>query len=144
MSTLTKKKAPGDLVIYCDSLEYCTVTASLRNNATVAISVASVLGAPVKAGSDGADYNLAVSTEEGDVIGLVMDGPEPLALAASSNSAKKYQVLIHPPAIINSDVIRATDPAGVAWDTFAQVVAALVALKFEVRTEPVKETIQTT
>lgn len=144
MTTLTKKKAPGDLVIHVESLEYCTVLASLRNDATVSVTVTSVLGAPVKAGGSGADFIFAKSTEEANVVGLVMDGPEPLVLAGSSNSAKKYQVLKNPPAIINKDLIKTTDPQGVAFDTLAEIVISLEALKFEVRTQPVKETVQST
>lgn len=143
MTTKTKLKAPGDLVIHVESLEYCTVTAIIRNAAATAVSITDLVGVPLVAGSASADFNLMVAGGEANVTGLLMDGPTPLALAGSTNSGSVYQVLKNPPAIINSDMIKATDPAGAAL-TVATIVTALKALKFEVRTEPTKQTAQTT
>jgi hypothetical protein len=84
-----------------------------------------------------------VSGGEAGALGLIMKGPEPLVLNPSSNSGRKYQVLKNPPAIINQNMIKATDASG-GTITVATVVTALRALKFEVRTEPVKQTVQTT
>lgn len=143
MSTKTKLKAVGDLLIHCESLEYCTVPAIIRNNAATAVSIADILGQPLSAGTSSADYNLTVAGGEAGVIALLLDGPTPLALAATTNSGKVYQVLKNPPAIINTAMIKLTDGAGAAL-TLATMVTALKALKFECRTEPVKITTQTT
>lgn len=143
MVAKTKLKAAGDLVIHVESLEYCTVSAIIRNNAVTAVSIADIVGQPLVAGTSGADFNLMVAGGEANITGLIMKGPVPLALAATTNSARSYQVLKNPPAIINVDMIKLTDGASAAL-TLATMVTALRALKFETRTEPIKQTVQTT
>ena len=144
MSTLTKVKKAGDLVVHMESLEYCLFPAIIRNGtgSTVALTEANMLGHFLKAGSSGADFDLAKSGEEGNVIAILLDGP-PESKATANNYSGKYRVLKHPPAIINQSMLPAADAIGTAWDTLAEAVAALKVLGFEFRSDPVKQTIQT-
>lgn len=143
MVAKTQLKTAGGLVIHVESLEFCTSSAIIRNGALTSVSIADVTGFPLKAGSAGADFTLAVVGDEANVTGLIMKGPVPLALATVANSAREYQVLKNPPAIINQDAIAKKDGAGASFN-IATIVTALKALKFEVRTEPVKMTTQST
>lgn len=133
-------KVPGDLLVHCESLEYCTKTAIIRNGTASSRTLDNVVGYPLKAGASGADYQLAVAGDEASVIALLLDGPAGQVsevIGATTNSTKKYQVLKNPPCIINRDSIRTTDIAGAAF-TVATIVTALEALKWEVRSEPSK------
>lgn len=143
MASDTINARVGDLLLHVESLEYCTKTCIIRNGAGSAVDFDSVLGLPLKAGASGADYTLAVSGDEANVLALLLDGPLPLALNATSNSGSKYQVLKRAPAIINQDAIATADGAGALY-VQATLRTALTALGFELRTEPTKSTTQST
>lgn len=134
---------PGDVVIHVESLEYCTKTVVVRNGEGVERSFSgadkpAVAGYPLIAGTNGADYNLALAGDEANVVALLMDaepGKQKPDMAATTNSPVKFQALIHPPAIVNKTRFAAEDLAGDAFDKDA-IEDALLALKFEVRSEP--------
>jgi len=98
-----------------------------------------VVGYPVVAGTNGADFNLAVAGDEANITGLVLDGPVPETIANATNSVGVYQVLHKVPAIVNKNGIRTTDIAGAAFNV-TTIETRLKALNFEVRTIPVKST----
>ena len=133
-----KTKRPGDLLVHVESLEYCTKTVIIRNATGATVTITDVVGFPLKAGTNGADYNLAEAGDEANVTALLIDGPlgdVNEELANNTNSTKKYQALVHPPAVINRNKIVDTDFAGAAMNV-ATIVTALEALKYEVRSEP--------
>lgn len=144
MAVLTKTRKMGDLIIQMESLEYCLYPAIIRNGtgSTVNLTDELMFGQLLKVGDNGADYLLAESGEEANVVAVLIDGPEE-SKATANNYSGKYRVLKHPPAIINQTRLPAADVLGVAWDTLAEAVTALKALGFEFRSEPVKTTIQT-
>jgi len=133
----------GDLLLHVESLEYCTESGTIRNPTGSAIDLDDVLGYYVKAGASGADFTLAVSGDEASVIGVLLDGPLPLALNATSNSTSEYQVLTNAPCIVNKDKLKDTDVAGATY-VEATAVTTLEALGFEFRTGPSKSTTQST
>lgn len=135
LTSITKR--PGELLIRCESLEYCTKTAIIRNGTASERTLDNIVGYPLKAGASGADYQLAVAGDEANVIALLLDcdGQFSETIAATTNSSRKYQVLKNPPCIINRNAIRTLDIAGAAFDVSA-IVTALEALKWEVRSEP--------
>ena len=132
---------PGDLIIHMESPQFCLFSAIIRNGTASSRTLDDVCGYPLKAGSDGADYKLAVAGDEASVTALLVQGPngrDSEVIAATTNSAKKWTVLKNPPAIINKSKIRTTDIAGASFN-IANIVTALRALKFEVREESDKE-----
>lgn len=132
----------GDLVLWMASSYYCTRTAIIRNGTLTTRTLSDIVGYPLKAGASGADYQLAVAGDEANVIALLLDGPPGFiseSIATVANSPTLFQVLKNAPCIINQNKIRTTDIAGAAF-TVATIVTALQALKWEVRTEPLKTT----
>jgi len=145
MTTYLEKNVPGDLVVHMESLEYCTKTAQIRNTtgSTVTLGAGSIAGQPVKAGTGTADYNLAKAGDEASVIGLILDGPtgqdDQEVILNNGYSVYKWQVLVHPPVVINQTYLPALDVLAAAF-TVASIVTALKALGWEFRTEPAKTT----
>lgn len=141
MAILTERtKVPGDLILHIESLEYCTKTAIVRNPTASAVVMNDIVGYPVVAGTNGADYNLAVQGNEASVVGLLLDGePGGESIAAGANGTSKYQVLVHPPAVLNQNKLPVNDFNGVAF-TNATLLTRLRALLFELRSEPTKYT----
>lgn len=140
---VTKVKVIGDLLIHCENFAYSTLgNAILRNGTATTRTLDNFVGYPLKAGASGADYQLAVATDEANVIALLLGGPPGIlseSIANATNSAYKYLVLRYPPVIINKSAIRTTDIAGASF-TVATIVTALEALKWKVQTEPTKMT----
>lgn len=131
-------KVPGDLLVHVESLEYCTKTVIIRNPHSAEITLTNVVGYPLVAGTNGADYNLAIAGQENSVVALLVDGPVGQAnevIDATTNGTHKYQALVHPPAILNQDKFAVTDIAG---DNFNQSTlrTRLKALNYELRSEP--------
>lgn len=143
MAILTSRsKTPGDLLVHLESLQYCTKTAKIRNKGVAEITIKDVVGYPLIAGTNGADYNIAVAGDEANVIALLVDGPSgevSETIAATTNGVKQYQVVHRPPAILNQNALRTKDVAGANFNT-ANIVTALKALNFEFRLEPTKYT----
>lgn len=135
-------KRPGDLVVGLESTEYCMFPAIIRNNtgSTVKLTAANMLGQPLKAGDNGADFLLAEAGDEANVIALLIDGPVGDEVATANNYPRRYKVLKNPPAIINEDALPAKDVLGEDLDV-AAIVTALKALKFEFRKEPVNKSV---
>jgi len=132
---------PGDLILHMESEGYCCEKATIRNGTGASVVLENYVGLPLKAGTNGADYNIAKATEEANVIALLVKGPcghAPETLANNTTSSEKYLVLARAPAIINKDAIPDNDLAGVAY-TKATIVTALKALKFVVKSEPANE-----
>lgn len=134
LTSITKR--PGDLFIAGD-IQYCTKTVIIRNGTATQRTLDNIVGYPLKAGASGADYQLAVAGDEANVLALLLDcdGQYSETIAATTNSSRKYQALKNAPCIINRNAIRTLDIAGAAFDV-AAIVAALEALKWEVRSEP--------
>lgn len=131
-----RTKVPGDLIPHLESLEYCTKTAIVRNPHSAEVTMNDIVGYPVIAGTNGADYNLAMAGDEANVVGLLMDvEPADEVVPATTNGTHKYQVLIHPPVNVNRDKIATVDVADADFDVDA-IVAALEADKWEFRREP--------
>jgi len=126
-----KPKTLGDILIHEESPMFCRAKGTLKNGVGTAVTLA--LGMPVIA--DGTNFELAVSTEEGSVIGILLDGAGDV-IALSATSTKLYSFLVRGPAVINYDAIPQVDQADVAWDTDAQVKTALLALHILSVTEP--------
>lgn len=141
----TMRDRPGDIVLHLESFSYCTKNAIIRNATGASVTITDPAGVFVKAGDNGADFNLAKSTEEADVVGIILrcDDP-PETIANSANSVKRYLVLHKAPCVVNKDNLPTSDLAGVAYDTFAQIITALEALGFKFVTNPTKTTSQTT
>lgn len=138
MPTASRDHVAGDLLIQCQSLEYCTKNSILRNGEGSSRTLNNVVGYPVKAGTNGADYNLALAGDEANVVGLILKAPpgsESVVIGATSNTSEFYQVIKNAPVIINRDTIRLTDVAGNAFNV-GSIVTALQALKWEFRSEP--------
>lgn len=146
MTTKSQPVTMGDIVIHMESQEYCCDPAIIRNPGGSAIDLdrSEYMGMPVVAGSNGADYNLAASTGEANVVGLIVDGPENIVLEATSNTVKRYKVLRRAPCIVNLDKIQANDYAGVAFDTVAEIITALRALGWVLKAGPAKQTTHST
>lgn len=128
---------PGDLVIHRESFMYCFDEAIIRNGTGTQRTLDDVCGYPLKAGTNGADYNLAVAGDEANVTALLLHGPngrDTEVLAATTNSAKKWTVVARPPVVINQDKIRTLDIAGAAFNV-ANIVTALKALKWVFKEE---------
>lgn len=141
----TKNITAGDILIHAESLEYCCKDSIIRNATGASVTITDPAGVFVKAGDNGADFNLAKSTEEGDVVGIILSGntvPETIGNAA--NSVGKYLVLHKPPCVVNKSKLPTSDLAAVAYDTFAQIITALETLGFKFATEPTKITTQST
>jgi hypothetical protein len=140
MVLTSRTKVPGDLIPHIESLEYCTKTAIVRNPHSAEVTMNDIVGYPVIAGTNGADYNLAMAGDEADVVGLLMDvEPADEVIPAATNGTAKYQVLIHPPVNVNQDKIATLDVAGDAF-TLATIITALEADKWEFRREPTVHT----
>ena len=138
-----QQKRPGDLVVHVESLEYCTKSAILKNGTGASRVFTDYVGYPLKVGTSGADYDLAVAGEEASVIALLMDSAPGViseTIASNALSAFKYQVLANAPTIVNRNAIRALDVAGGAFNV-STIVTSLKALKWEVRTEPANTTL---
>lgn len=132
---------PGDLLVHVESLEYCTKTAIIRNATGAAVSFNNPVGVPLKAGANGADYLIAEAGDEASVIALLVDGLAGVDFVediANNTNSPGWQVLCHPPAIININAIKETDPADADYDV-AAIVTAMSALGFEFRAEPTKQ-----
>lgn len=132
-------KRPGDLLVHVESLEYCTKTVKIRNKSATAVTVANMVGYPLIAGTNGADYNLAISGDEANVVALLIDGPTGLdseVIGATSNGLYKYQALVHSPAILNQDKIALVDYVAGAAFVQATIRTALAALGYELRSQP--------
>lgn len=132
-------RVPGDLVIHVESLEFCTKTVKIRNPSASEITLKDVVGFPLVAGTNGADYNLAVVGNENTITALLVDGPSGQAsekIAATTNGTGKYQALVNPPAIINQDKIRLTDALGATFNQ-TTIRTRLKALLYELRSEPI-------
>ncbi len=131
MTAKTKAYTLGDLLIEEQSAMYCRAIGTLKNGESSSVTL--VMGMPVIA--DGTNFELAMSTEEGNVVGLLLDGVGDV-IAGSTTSTKKYSFLVRGPAVVNGDAVPAADQAETAWDTWAQVVAQLLTLHILVLSEP--------
>lgn len=147
MTTKTSLQIIGDFVIHMESSEYCTLGAYVKNpaagvrpNAGVA-NLTQPIGYPVKL--VGTDWTLLLATDEAAVLGFIMKGDPIVSLAASGTSPTRYQILRRAPAIINQDLIAATDVSAVAF-TVATLKSTAKTLGFELRSAPVKTTTQGT
>lgn len=132
-------KRPGDLLVHVESLEFCTKSVHIRNGAATPVTLANIVGYPLKASvTAGADYNLAVAGDEGAVTALLIDGPVGPSgeiIAATTIATGWYQALVHPPAVLNQDKLPALDFAGAAFN-LATLRARLITLGYELRAEP--------
>lgn len=131
-------KVPGDVVVHVESLEYCTKTVKVRNPHNEEITLRDIAGYPLVAGTNGADYNLAMAGGEENVVAILMDGPIGQAdevIPATTNGKHQYQALVNPPAILNQDKIALVDVDGAEFDQ-AAIRTAMRALGFEFRPEP--------
>lgn len=136
-------KKPGEFLVHCESLEFCTKTVTVRNGTGTARTLTDVVAYPLKAGTNGADYNLAVAGDEANITAMLLAGPPgPLndAIGANTTSSLKYTALVHPPAILNQDAIPLLDIAGASF-TQATIRTRLAALLYELRSTPIKKTI---
>lgn len=133
-------RVPGDLLVHVESLEYCTKTVKIRNPSAEEITLSDVVGLPLVAGTNGADYNLMVAGGEANVLALLVDGPagqDSEVIPATTNGVGQYQALVHPPAILNQDKFRVLDAVGGTINQ-ANLQTRLKALLYELRAEPTK------
>lgn len=133
-----KAKTLGDVLIHEESPMYCRAIGTIKNGVAVAVTLA--VGMPVIA--DSTNFELAVSTEEGSVTGILLDGAGDV-IAASATSTKLYSVLVRGPAVINYDAIPQADQAAAAWDTDAELKARLLTLGILALSEPAVSSYQT-
>lgn len=140
MSLSEVNNRPGSLIVHMESMQYCLKEVTIRNGTATARTLSRMTGYPLKAGTNGADYNLAVDGDEANVTALLVAGPpgdNSIAIGATTTSSHKFTALVHPPAVINKDMIATEDIAGAAFDVDA-IETALEALDYEVRSEPEK------
>lgn len=135
-------KTFGDLLIHVEYLGYCTRTATVRNQsgASVRINNCQGIGYPVKAGTNGADFDLAFAGDEANVTGLLVKcerEPHDETIAATTTAPNRWMVLVHPPAILNQDKFAVNDLAAAAFNQ-ATLQTRLKALGYELRKEPTK------
>lgn len=144
MTKVSEFQVPGDLIVHMESFGYCLADGIIRNGLGSAITLEDVVGVPLVAGTNSADWDLLEAGNEANVTALLVRAPAGVkseSIAATTNSSYKYQVLHRSPVIINKDAIKTVDQADAALDVDA-IVTALEALGWEVRTEPVNtETI---
>lgn len=130
MVTLSENNKPGELLKKLFAAEYnlesTTLTNSDPNTTPPARDIADVVGLPVKGATAGA-REIAYATEEGDVTGIVVEGPSIADLDDDGETVDKYSVLIRGPAVIHQSVIQTADPAGDDY-TVATIVSTLAAL----------------
>ncbi len=139
MVTYGPLKVPGDFVIHVESLEYCTKSVRIGNPTGADIIMDDIIAYPLIAGTNGADYDLAMAGDEDAVVAFLMDGEAGQGsetIAAGEVGTQWYQALVNAPAICNRDKIPTVDFVDADFDVDA-IVTAMEALKFEFRSEPV-------
>ncbi len=125
-------KFSGDVFIHMESMEYCTRGEKVTAQDTT-VNLDNVVGYPVL--YSGGKYKLAKAGDEANITQLIVKGDPIVALATTVDSPVKYQLLVHPPAIINSDKLPTEDYAGAAFN-MATIITRLKALNYEIRDEP--------
>lgn len=137
-NTATELKYNYDIVAWLLNVEYCCVTAPLKNTLGATVSIADVIGTPLNL--NGAAYELAAATGEAGVDGIVIgkadDAPQgPISIANNASTPDSYLILVRGPGIIVRDGISAKDEADADFDLDA-LETRLKALDILVKDQP--------
>lgn len=147
VSSDTKKKVMGDILKYVLNMDYCCVSAKVKNGTGGTLAaVSDAVGYPVKL--NGSDWEMVQDTDEANATGVIVNDPEGNgieSLAAGASTAGEFAILRRGPAIIAQDEIASADSEASAY-TQATLITALEALSppIECRDYPSKTSQQTT
>lgn len=131
----TSRIRTGDFLIWevDPGQRYCRVSAPIRNAGSNAIAFTdNTVGIPLNL--NGSTWETVAAGGESGVDGILIS-EDPISLAASATTERSHIILVRGPALINADLLAATDMSG---DDLNQtnLVIALKALGIQPMYEP--------
>lgn len=144
MTVKTEGVYPGEFIAeyVSDQYNFDAVNITVPTGANMDVTEEEVRGMPLK--NNAGTWEWLRSTDEANADGVAVSGPGTDGSKAAATSSGPYRILARGPAVIVGDRLQTSDGSAVAFDTMAEIKAALLALNIVSRDEVAETSTQTT